>query len=95
MQGGSASVGMVGTFVNVVQRENITALWRGTSPVSHGWAVSLRDLEITWGLQARSVGCVPMPRLWYVCCFEAVERERERGPFDGLSVRVIRLQCLG
>jgi hypothetical protein len=33
VQGGAASVGMVGTFVHVVQRENITGLWRGTSPV--------------------------------------------------------------
>jgi solute carrier family 25 protein 38 len=32
VQGGAASVGMVGTFVHVVQRENITGLWRGTSP---------------------------------------------------------------
>jgi solute carrier family 25 protein 38 len=34
VQGGPATLGMFSTFVNVVQRENISGLWRGTSPVS-------------------------------------------------------------
>jgi solute carrier family 25 protein 38 len=32
VQGGPATLGMFSTFVNVVQRENISGLWRGTSP---------------------------------------------------------------
>ena len=35
VQGGTAGLGMFSTFVNVVQRENISGLWRGTSPVRH------------------------------------------------------------
>lgn len=34
VQGGATTVGMFDTFVSVVQKENIGALWRGTSPVS-------------------------------------------------------------
>lgn len=32
VQGGTATLGMFSTFINVVQRENFSGLWRGTSP---------------------------------------------------------------